>query len=245
LAPEKVYTEDVMASTTRPRASSTPTQEKKITPSGRGRLILPEEVKTNRDDQKADRSEGRRREAKGFGAERTGPTAGNSERGGPPTPRSSAGQAGPIQPIGSGSRPGPDWCGQRRSRSASWPEQQGTAQEGSQDNEEPMMPTMPAQPVSRSQLRGMRGADARKIDRVLAQPGQGVALYTSGDTMTVSFGNRFDDIGTRFAPSAYGDFVLRAFCPPEGTLLAEQGISPALRNREVIPQIAAHPVRRR
>jgi hypothetical protein len=86
----------------------------------------------------------------------------------------------------------------------------------------------------------MRGADARKIDAVLAQPGQGAALYTSPDgatTLTVSFGNRHADIGSRFPPASYGEFALRGFCPPVGRLLADEGISPALRNREKIPQI--------
>jgi hypothetical protein len=99
--------------------------------------------------------------------------------------------------------------------------------------------------VSPSQLKRMCSPEDRaKVDRTLTQPGMGAALYqdSTGDIkMLVSYGNRFADIGTRFAPSAYGDFVLRAFCPPDGALLADQGISPALRNRDVIAQISAPP----
>jgi hypothetical protein len=90
----------------------------------------------------------------------------------------------------------------------------------------------------------MPGADARKIDTCLSQPGIGAALYSSYDgatVLTVSFGNRFADIGTRHCPANYGEFLLRAYVPPEGTLLADEMISPALRNRDVIPQIAAPP----
>jgi hypothetical protein len=102
------------------------------------------------------------------------------------------------------------------------------------------MSTMPAQPVAKSQLKRLAGADAHKIDAALAQDGQGVAVYASYDgavVVTVSYGNRFSDIGSRFPPSSYGEYTLRGFCPPDGTLLADQGVSPALRNREVIPQI--------
>jgi hypothetical protein len=65
--------------------------------------------------------------------------------------------------------------------------------------------------VSRSQLKSMSSANARKIDQVLGQPALGCALYSDGhgNDLVVSYGTFRAEVPSQFCPSNYGTFPWR------------------------------------
>jgi hypothetical protein len=100
----------------------------------------------------------------------------------------------------------------------------------------------PVRQVSASQLRRIAGAElAERTDQILDNPDWGAALYRSDSTKyVVSFGHRFAEIPTKFAPSHYGDAVLSEFVAPEP--VQQEMISPVLKAlQDRPPQIAALP----
>jgi hypothetical protein len=102
-----------------------------------------------------------------------------------------------------------------------------------------------AQQVTRSQLKRLSSADAKKIDQVMDQPSMGCALYTDnqGNGLVVSYGTFRAEVPSRYCPSNYGDLALAAFVPPESITGATDGqmVSPlklaVQHSAETFPQL--------
>ena len=104
---------------------------------------------------------------------------------------------------------------------------------------------MTAQAVSRSQLKRLSSANAKKVDQILAQPGMGCALYTdsTGDmAMLMSYGTFRAEMPSRYPAGSCGSLALAAYCPPGATGAADDEmifpVKAALQNpAEQLPQI--------